>query len=127
MPQVPLWLWIARNLPTMWKQNLKQQNNFTLSRTEITEIPTDALTIIATGPLTSDATGAVNYQMLGGSYLYFYDAIAPIVEADSINMEKVYWASRYDKGTPDYLNCPLSEDEYKRFRQELLDGRKSCR
>ena len=47
--------------------------------------------------------------MLGSSYLYFYDAIAPIVEADSINMDKVYWASRYDKGTPDYLNCPLEQ------------------
>ncbi|MCK7477593.1 MAG: FAD-dependent oxidoreductase [Candidatus Moduliflexus flocculans] len=66
-------------------------------------------------------------RILGGSYLYFYDAIAPIVEADSINMDKVYWASRYDKGTPDYLNCPLSEEEYKRFRQALAGGRKSCR
>jgi methylenetetrahydrofolate--tRNA-(uracil-5-)-methyltransferase len=62
--------------------------------------------------------------MLGGSYLYFYDAIAPIVESDSIDMEKVYWASRYDKGTPDYLNCPLSEEEYRHFRQEILAGEK---
>jgi methylenetetrahydrofolate--tRNA-(uracil-5-)-methyltransferase len=103
---------------------LKEQKNFTLSRTEITEIPSDALTIIATGPLTSDALAQSINSMLGGSYLYFYDAIAPIVEADSINIDKVYWASRYDKGTPDYLNCPLSEEEYKRFRQELLVGKK---
>jgi methylenetetrahydrofolate--tRNA-(uracil-5-)-methyltransferase len=110
----------ARNMET----KLKEQKNFTLSRVEITEIPSDALTIIATGPLTSDLLAQSINQMLGGTYLYFYDAIAPIVEADSINMDKVYWASRYDKGTPDYLNCPLSEEEYKRFRQELLTGEK---
>ena len=110
----------ARNMET----KLKEQKNFTLSRVEITEIPSDALTIIATGPITSDLLAQSINQMLGGTYLYFYDAIAPIVEADSINMDKVYWASRYDKGTPDYLNCPLSEEEYKRFRQELLTGEK---
>jgi methylenetetrahydrofolate--tRNA-(uracil-5-)-methyltransferase len=110
----------ARNVET----KLKEQKNFTLSRVEITEIPSDALTIIATGPLTSDLLAQSINQMLGGTYLYFYDAIAPIVEANSINMDKVYWASRYDKGTPDYLNCPLSEEEYKRFRQELLTGEK---
>ena len=106
------------------EEKLLQHNNFMLSRAEITEIPTDALTIIATGPLTSDALAQSINSMFGGSYLYFYDAIAPIVEADSINMDKVYWASRYDKGTPDYLNCPLTEEEYKSFRQELLDGEK---
>jgi methylenetetrahydrofolate--tRNA-(uracil-5-)-methyltransferase len=103
---------------------LLQQKNFTLSRVEITEIPSDALTIIATGPLTSAPLAESINRILGGTYLYFYDAIAPIVEADSINMDKVYWASRYDKGTPDYLNCPLSEKEYKLFRQELLTGEK---
>jgi methylenetetrahydrofolate--tRNA-(uracil-5-)-methyltransferase len=103
---------------------LKEQKNFTLSRVEITEIPSDALTIIATGPLTSAPLAESINRILGGTYLYFYDAIAPIVEADSINMDKVYWASRYDKGTPDYLNCPLSEKEYKLFRQELLTGEK---
>jgi methylenetetrahydrofolate--tRNA-(uracil-5-)-methyltransferase len=106
------------------EESLLQQNHFTLSRSEITQIPADALSIIATGPLTSDKLAQSIHQMLGGSYLYFYDAIAPIVEASSINMEKVYWASRYDKGTPDYLNCPLTEQEYKQFRQELLAGEK---
>jgi methylenetetrahydrofolate--tRNA-(uracil-5-)-methyltransferase len=110
----------ARNV----EESLLQQNNFTLSRVEVTKIPSDVLTIIATGPLTSDILAQSINQMLGGSYLYFYDAIAPIVEADSIDMDKVYWASRYDKGTPDYLNAPLSEEEYKRFRQELLAGDK---
>ena len=103
---------------------LRKQKNFTLSRNEVTKIPEDSLTIIATGPLTSDALAENIAQMLGSSYLYFYDAIAPIIEADSINMEKVYWASRYGKGTPDYLNCPLTEEEYERFRQELLAGEK---
>ncbi|MEE9912645.1 MAG: methylenetetrahydrofolate--tRNA-(uracil(54)-C(5))-methyltransferase (FADH(2)-oxidizing) TrmFO [Deltaproteobacteria bacterium] len=103
---------------------LMKQENFTLSRLEISEIPQDDLTIIATGPLTSDALSRSIQTKLGGAYLYFYDAIAPIVEADSINMEKVYWASRYDKGTPDYLNCPFSEDEYKCFYRELLAGEK---
>lgn len=106
------------------EERLLKQKGFTLSRIEITEIPRDGLAIIATGPLTSDALAQSIVRILGGSYLYFYDAIAPIVEADSIDMEIVYWASRYDKGTPDYLNCPLSEDEYKRFRQELLSGEK---
>jgi methylenetetrahydrofolate--tRNA-(uracil-5-)-methyltransferase len=136
------------------EDQLNQQKNFTLHRTEITEIPKDVLAIIATGPLTSDAMAQEISRILGSSYcetqisktkyteicksnnpatsggyygtrdLYFYDAIAPIVEADSINMNNVFWASRYDKGTPDYLNCPLSEEEYKRFRQELLAGEK---
>ena len=103
---------------------LKLQKNFTLSRVEVTVIPKDSLTIIATGPLTSDALAQEIAQILDSSYLYFYDAIAPIIEADSINMDKVFWASRYDKGTPDYLNCPLSKEEYEKFRQELLTGEK---
>ncbi len=103
---------------------LQQHPEFSQTRCEVTEIPAEALTIIATGPLTSDIIAQEIARILGSSYLYFYDAIAPIVEADSINMGKVYWASRYDKGTPDYLNCPLSAEEYKRFRQELLDGDK---
>ncbi|HNY51314.1 MAG TPA: methylenetetrahydrofolate--tRNA-(uracil(54)-C(5))-methyltransferase (FADH(2)-oxidizing) TrmFO [Smithella sp.] len=103
---------------------LHQQKNFTLSRMEVTTIPPDALTIIATGPLTSDALAREITRMLDNSYLYFYDAIAPIIEADSIQMDKVFWASRYDKGTPDYLNCPLNKEEYERLRQELLTGEK---
>jgi methylenetetrahydrofolate--tRNA-(uracil-5-)-methyltransferase len=103
---------------------LKLQKNFTLNRVEVTKILKDSLTIITTGPLTSDSLAQEITQILGSSYLYFYDAIAPIIEADSINMDKVFWASRYDKGTPDYLNCPLSKEEYENFRQELLTGEK---
>jgi methylenetetrahydrofolate--tRNA-(uracil-5-)-methyltransferase len=103
---------------------LQGEKNFTLSRIEITKIPKDSPTIISTGPLTSDALAQEITHMLDSSYLYFYDAIAPIIEADSINMDKVFWASRYDKGTPDYLNCPLSKEEYDLFLQELLAGGK---
>jgi methylenetetrahydrofolate--tRNA-(uracil-5-)-methyltransferase len=106
------------------QSELEKQSNFTLSRIEVIKILEDFLTIIASGPLTSDSLAQEISQMSGSAYLYFYDAIAPIVEADSIDMEKVYWASRYDKSMPDYLNCPLSEEEYKRFRQELLEGEK---
>jgi len=103
---------------------LQLQRNFTLSRVEVTKIPQDSPTIIATGPLTSDTLAQEITRMLDSYYLYFYDAIAPIVEADSINMDNVFRASRYEKGTPDYLNCPLSKEEYEYFRQELLEGEK---
>ena len=106
------------------EERLLQQKRFTLSREEITDIPQDGLTIIATGPLTSDALAQSISRIIGGACLYFYDAIAPIIEADSIDMKTAYWASRYDKGTPDYLNCPFSEEQYKCFRQELLSGEK---
>jgi len=106
------------------EEQLMQQENFLLSRAEITAVPQNALVIIATGPLTSDPLAESISRLLGGSYLYFYDAIAPIVEADSIDMKKIYQASRYDKGTPDYLNCPLNREEYDKFREELLAGEK---
>jgi len=103
---------------------LRQQKDFTLHRMEMTKIPRDTPVIIATGPLTSDALATEISGLINRSYLYFYDAIAPIVEADSINMEKVFWASRYNKGTPDYLNCPFTAEEYKHFWQELFTGKK---
>lgn len=100
------------------------ESNFTLIRNECIEIPEKELTIIATGPLTSDILANKIASFIGSSYLYFYDAISPIVYADSINMNKAYWASRYSKGTPDYLNCPLNKEEYKTFYHELLNGEK---
>jgi len=106
------------------EQHLNRQIDFHLTRREITAVPNNSLTIVATGPLTSEPLAQSMAKILGSSSLYFYDAIAPIVEADSINMDKVYWASRYDKGTPDYLNCPLTQEEYVRLRQELLAGEK---
>lgn len=104
------------------EDRLAAQKNFTLIRSEVTAIPKDSLTIIATGPLTSDAMAQEISRIVDSAYLYFYDAIAPIIEADSINMDKVFWASRYDKGTPDYLNCPLNKSEYEMLHRELLAG-----
>lgn len=91
---------------------------------EVSSIPTEGTVIIASGPLTSDAL-AVSLAGLTGDRLYFYDAIAPIVTADSLDVGKVFAASRYGKGDGnDYLNCPLNQDEYSRFVDELLKAEK---
>jgi methylenetetrahydrofolate--tRNA-(uracil-5-)-methyltransferase len=91
-------------------------------REEVTEIDEDTLTIIATGPLTSDALADEIARLSGSSRLFFYDSISPIVEADSIDMSKVYLAARYDKGTADYINCPMSKEEYDRFYDALISA-----
>lgn len=93
-------------------------------RQEVTAIPAGPV-IIATGPLTSSALAAALHELIGGDYLYFYDAIAPIVTADSIDMNVAFRASRYGKGDgDDYINCPMSEDEYQRFVAELVAAEK---
>ena len=110
-----------------------------IRREEVTQVKAGQLTIIATGPLTSDALSREIVRLSSASTtsgesgadpsragvppplnLYFYDSISPIVEADSIDMSKVYLAARYDKGTADYINCPMSKDEYDRFYDALL-------
>ena len=78
--------------------------------------------IIATGPLTSDALSQEIARLSGSTHLYFFDSISPIVEADSIDMSKVYMAARYDKGSADYINCPMSKEEYDRFCDALIAG-----
>ncbi|HEX8948137.1 MAG TPA: methylenetetrahydrofolate--tRNA-(uracil(54)-C(5))-methyltransferase (FADH(2)-oxidizing) TrmFO, partial [Dissulfurispiraceae bacterium] len=82
----------------------------------------DSLAIIATGPLTSSAMTEAIRSAIGGEYLYFYDAIAPILDADSIDYSKVYLASRYGKGGDDYVNCPMNEEEYARFYDALREA-----
>ena len=77
-------------------------------REEITEIPDDAITVIASGPLTSDALAEKIHELNGGDGFYFYDAAAPIVDKATIDMNKVYLKSRYDKGEAAYLNCPMT-------------------
>lgn len=89
-------------------------------REEATHVAGDGITIIATGPLTSDALSPEIARLSGAEHLFFYDSISPIVEADSIDMSKVYLAARYDKGTADYINCPMSKEEYDRFYDALL-------
>jgi methylenetetrahydrofolate--tRNA-(uracil-5-)-methyltransferase len=91
-----------------------------ICREEVAQIDESTLTIVATGPLTSGALSAEIGRLSGSSHLFFYDSISPIVEADSIDMSKVYLAARYDKGTADYINCPMSKEEYDRFYDALL-------
>jgi len=96
-------------------EQISSHPNITLIREELTSLPEDGLVVVATGPLTSDAF-AVELSRLTGDRLYFYDAIAPIVTAESLDMTKIYAASRYGKGDPeDYLNCPMDQEQYIAF------------
>ncbi|MES5856750.1 FADH(2)-oxidizing methylenetetrahydrofolate--tRNA-(uracil(54)-C(5))-methyltransferase TrmFO [Bacillus cereus group sp. RP29] len=98
---------------------VKNHPNVTVVNEEITEIP-EGPTVIATGPLTSPDLSAQLKELTGEDYFYFYDAAAPIVEKDSIDMNKVYLKSRYDKGEAAYLNCPMTEEEFDRFYEALI-------
>jgi len=91
-----------------------------IRREEATRVNENAITIIATGPLTSDGLSGEIARLSGVAHLYFYDSISPIVEADSIDRSKVYLAARYDKGTADYINCPMTREEYGRFYDALI-------
>ncbi|KXY27777.1 FADH(2)-oxidizing methylenetetrahydrofolate--tRNA-(uracil(54)-C(5))-methyltransferase TrmFO [Bacillus sp. FSL K6-0067] len=98
---------------------VKNHPNVTVMNEEITEIP-EGPTVIATGPLTSPDLSAQLKELTGEDYFYFYDAAAPIVEKGSIDMNKVYLKSRYDKGEAAYLNCPMTEEEFDRFYEALI-------
>jgi methylenetetrahydrofolate--tRNA-(uracil-5-)-methyltransferase len=87
---------------------------------EVTEIPRDGIVIIATGPLTAPTLSDQIRTLFGEEFFYFYDAAAPIVEKESIDMNKVYFASRYDKGEAAYLNCPMTEEEFETFYTEII-------
>ncbi|MCX7746990.1 MAG: methylenetetrahydrofolate--tRNA-(uracil(54)-C(5))-methyltransferase (FADH(2)-oxidizing) TrmFO [Clostridia bacterium] len=100
-------------------EKIKNHENIEVIHEEITELPQDALTIIATGPLTSEALFNHLREITGETYLYFFDAAAPIVTYDSIDMDKAYKAARYGRGTDDYINCPMEKDEYENFWEEL--------
>ncbi|MDD6489742.1 MAG: methylenetetrahydrofolate--tRNA-(uracil(54)-C(5))-methyltransferase (FADH(2)-oxidizing) TrmFO [Clostridia bacterium] len=92
---------------------------------EVTEIPHDTITVIATGPLTSDSLADKIIEMCGGS-LHFFDAAAPIVTAESIDMNCAFTASRYDKGGDDaYINCPMNKEEYENFHRELVSAERA--
>jgi methylenetetrahydrofolate--tRNA-(uracil-5-)-methyltransferase len=94
-----------------------------LVREEVKTIPRDEITIIATGPLTSEALTAEIMKMTGDDQLYFYDAIAPIVAADSIDMSIAFKAARYGKGGDDYINCPFDREQYETFYGELVNAK----
>lgn len=87
---------------------------------EVTEIDPEVYTIIATGPLTSDALSAAIGRLTGSENLYFYDAAAPVLTKDSIDMDKVFYGARYDRGTADYINCPMTKAEYGAFYEALV-------
>ena len=89
---------------------------------EVADIPDDAPTVIAAGPLASDALSESIAKFIGDRELHFFDAAAPIVDFSSVDMTKAFFASRYQKGTPDYINCPMNEEEYKAFYLELIDA-----
>src|SRR5260370_30193136 len=91
-------------------------------REEVTTIPPDTITIIATGPLTSDTLTYEIMKLTGDDQLYFYDAIAPIIAADSVDHSIAFRAARYGKGGDDYLNCPFDEEQYARFYQALIEA-----
>lgn len=95
--------------------------NINLIRKEITEIP-QTPTIIATGPLTSDIFADSIKDFTQSEHLHFFDAIAPIVEKDSINFDKAFYASRYDKGEASYINCPMNKEEYEKFYNILINS-----
>jgi len=99
---------------------IEQHPNVEVVREEITEIPNNGVWIIATGPLTSDALTASIMKWTGDDQLYFYDAIAPIVAADSIDMSIAFKAARYGKGGDDYINCPMNREQYELFVSEVL-------
>src|SRR5207237_6634570 len=96
--------------------------NIEIVREEVTPIAPDAVSIIATGPLTSDALTTEVMKLTGDDQLYFYDAIAPIVAADSVDPQTAFRAARYGKGGDDYLNCPFDQDQYARFHRELIEA-----
>lgn len=100
---------------------IKNDPNIELIREEITEIP-DGNVIIASGPLTSDKFADAIKGFTKSEHLHFFDAIAPIVEIDSINFDKAFWASRYDKGEASYINCPMNKEEYERFYNILINA-----
>jgi len=100
-------------------EKIRSHPNITVISQEVTEIP-DGPVIIASGPLTSDALSEAIGQYFGENYLHFFDAAAPLVTADSIDMEEAWWQSRYDRGTPDYINCALDKAQYDAFLAELI-------
>ena len=98
---------------------LEEHPNITIHLDELTELP-EGITVIATGPLTSAPLSQSIQHFIETEGLYFYDAAAPVLEKDSINMEKVYLKSRYDKGEAAYLNCPMTKEEFENFYHELI-------
>ncbi len=105
-------------------EQISQHPRISLQRSEVTRIPDGDPVIVASGPLTSGTLADEIAQLTGAEHLYFYDAIAPIIEAESIDRSQVYAASRYGRGTADYLNCPLDREQYMAFVEALQSAEK---
>lgn len=101
---------------------LKQNKNITIFEENVNKIDADAITVIATGPLTTPEMCNTLKNILGENFFYFYDAAAPIITAESVDMSKAFFASRYNKGDADYLNCAMNKDEYLNFYNELINA-----
>ena len=105
-------------------EKINNNKNINVIREELTQIPQDIPVIIASGPLTSESLSNNIKIFLGEEYLHFFDAIAPIVEKDSINFEKAFYLNRYNKGDADYINCPMNKEEYEKFYNILINAPK---
>ena len=105
-------------------EKIRNHPNITVREEEVTEMP-EGPVIVATGPLTSDAFSKAIGAYFGQDYLHFFDAAAPLVTAESVDMDLAWWQSRYDRGTPDYINCALSREEYEAFVNELVSAQEA--
>lgn len=103
---------------------INNSENITVIREEINEIPQEGVVIVASGPLTSEALANSIKDFTQSEHLHFFDAIAPIVDVESINFDKAFYASRYDKGEASYINCPMNKEEYDRFYEILTNAPK---
>ena len=106
-------------------EELSKFKNLKIIREEVTTIDGSIPTIIASGPLTSDTLSKEISKLLGGEYLHFYDAVAPIISVDGIDFNKAFFAARYDKGGDDYINCPMNKEEYLKFYNELIHAERA--
>ncbi len=114
---------VDRNiLSTLVTEKLKEFPNLTIHNEEVCDIDTTIPTIIATGPLTSDKLCQALKNLFGQEYLYFFDAVAPIIDADSLDSQHYFFADRYNKGTSDYINCPLDKEQYLAFYNKLINA-----
>ena len=102
-------------------EKIRNHPNITVIDEEITQVP-EGPVIIATGPLTSDALSKAIGEYFGSDYLHFFDAAAPLVTAESVDMNEAWWQSRYDRGTPDYVNCAMNKEQYEAFVAELISA-----
>ncbi len=102
-------------------EKIRSHPNITVIAGEVTQVP-EGPVIVATGPLTSDALSKAIGEYFGSDYLHFFDAAAPLVTAESVDMDEAWWQSRYDRGTPDYVNCAMNKEQYEAFIAELVSA-----